>query len=116
MDVKFLYAVIPHQNGFKVLKFFLDKRPTQELSITVLVSLAESVLTLNNFSFDDEHYQLISGVPMGTKIGPNYANFFVGFVEKQIYKQYTRPSPDYQITWVGTLMTALVQQHVLMSS
>ncbi len=39
-------------------------------------------LTLNNFSFDGEHYQQISGVAMGTKMGPNYANLFVGFVEK----------------------------------
>ena len=29
------------------------------------------VLTLNNFSFDGEHYQQIGGVTMGTKIGPN---------------------------------------------
>jgi hypothetical protein len=26
---------------------------------------------------------------MGTKIGPNYANVFVGFVEKQIFEPYT---------------------------
>ena len=54
-----------------------------------------NVLTLNNFSFDGEHYQQISGIAMGTKMGPNYANLFVGFVEKQIFKQYTDPIPDY---------------------
>ena len=27
--------------------------------------------------------------------GPNYANLFVGFVEKQIFEQYTDPIPDY---------------------
>ena len=32
---------------------------------------------------------------MGTKMGPNYANLFVGFVEKQIFQQYTDPTPDY---------------------
>ena len=53
------------------------------------------MLTLNNFSFDGEHYQQINGVAMGTKMGPNYANLFVGFVEKQIFKQYTDPIPDY---------------------
>ena len=35
---------------------------------------------------------------MGTKMGPNYANFFVSF------------------TWEGTLITVLVQHHVLVSS
>jgi hypothetical protein len=57
--------------------------------------LAELVLTLNNFSFDGEHYQQINGVAMGTKMGPNYANLFIGFVEKQIFEQYTDPIPDY---------------------
>ena len=55
------------------LKFFFDKRPVQEPSTSVLVRLAELVLTLNNFSFDGEHYQQISGEAMGTKMGPNYA-------------------------------------------
>ena len=95
MDVKSLYTVIPHHNGLRALKFFLDKRPVQEPSTSVLVRLAELVLTLNNFSFDGEHYQQISGVAMGTKMGPNYANLFVGFVEKQIFEQYTDPTPDY---------------------
>ncbi len=95
MDVKSLYTVIPHHNGLRALKFFLDKRPVQEPSTSVLVRLAELVLTLNNFSFDGEHYQQISGVAMGTKMGPNYANLFVGVVQKQIFEQYTDPTPDY---------------------
>ncbi len=95
MDVKSLYTVIPHHDGLRALKFFLGKRPVQEPSTSVLVRLAELVLTLNNFSFDGEHYQQISGVAMGTKMGPNYANLFVGFVEKQIFEQYTDPTPDY---------------------
>ncbi len=54
----------------------------------------EHALTLNNFSFDGGHCQQISGVAMGTKTGPNYANLFVGFVEKQVFRQYTDPTPD----------------------
>ena len=56
MDVKSLYTstVIPHQDGLKALKFFLDKRPTQEPLTTVLVRSADLVLTQNNFSFDGE--------------------------------------------------------------
>ena len=48
-----------------------------------------------NLGASGEHYQQISGVAMGTKMGPNYANLFVGFVEKQIFEQYTDPIPDY---------------------
>ena len=53
------------------------------------------MLTLNNFSFDYEHHQQISSVAMGTKMGPNYDNLFIGFVEKQIYEQYTGSLPNY---------------------
>ena len=83
--------IIPHHDGLRALKFFLDKRPNQEPATSVLVRLAELVLTLNNFSFDGEHY----GVAMETKMGPNYANLFVGFAKKQIFEQYTDPIPDY---------------------
>ena len=68
MDVKSLYTVIPHHNCLRALKFFLDKRSNKEPSTSVLVRLPELVLTLNNFSFDGEHYQQISGVAMGTKM------------------------------------------------
>ena len=56
------------------------------------IRLAELVLTLNNFSFDGEHYQQISGVAMGTKMG---ANLFVGYVEQQILEQYTGTILDF---------------------
>ena len=94
MGVKSLYTVIPHHECLKALKFFFDKCPTQELSTTTLIHMAELVLTLNNFYFHGEHYHQISGVAMGTKLGPNYANLFVGFVEKQLF-EYTGPMPDY---------------------
>ena len=92
MDVKSLYTVIPHHDGLERLKFFFNKRTLLEPSTTTLIRLVELVLTLNNFSFDGEHYQQISGVAMGTKMGPSYANLFVaGYVEQQIHEQYTGP-------------------------
>ena len=66
-----------------------------EPSTTTLIRLAELVLTFNNFSFDGENYQQISGVAMGTKMGPSYANLFVGYVEKQIFERYTGSLPDF---------------------
>ena len=73
MDVKSLYTVIPHHDGLEALKFFFNKRALLEPSTTTLIRLAELVLTPNNFSFDGEHYQQISGAAMGTKMGPSYA-------------------------------------------
>ena len=32
---------------------------------------------------------------MGTKMGPSYANLFVGYVEHQFFNQYDGPKPDF---------------------
>ena len=59
MDViKSVYTVIPHRDGLEAFKFFFNKRTLLELSTSTLIRLAELVLTLNNFSFDGEHYQI----------------------------------------------------------
>ena len=42
------------------------------------ICLAELVLTLTWFSCADTCYKLINDVAMGTKMGPSYANNFVG--------------------------------------
>ena len=50
-----------------------------------ILRLAELVFTLNCFSFGDNYYQQINGVAMGTKMGPSYANLFVGFIENKVF-------------------------------
>ena len=112
IDIKSLYTVIPHHDGLEALKFFLNQRTLLEPSTTALICLAELVLTLSNFSFDSEHYQQISGVAMGTKMGPSYANLFVGYVEKQIFKWYTGPFPDFFSHYIGDCLGTALYSHV----
>ena len=52
------------------------------------------MLTLNSFSFPDRYYKQINGVAMGTKLGPSYANLFVGHFEHQFFNQYNGPKPE----------------------
>ena len=94
MDVKSLYTVIPNDEGLRALKHFFDRRSILEPSSSTLLRLAELVLTLNSFSFADQHFKQINGVAMGTKMGPSYANLFVGYVEEQIFDQYQGPKPE----------------------
>ena len=47
---------------------------------------------------------------MGTKMGPNYANLYVGFVEKQIFEQYTDPIPDYLGRYIDNLGQKFVER------
>ena len=78
MDITSLYTVIPNGEGLLALKHFFDLRTVKEPSSETLLRLAQLVLTLNCFSFADSYYKQINGVAMGTKMGPSYANLFVG--------------------------------------
>ena len=94
MDITSLYTVIPNNEGLQALKHFFDQRTTKEPSTQTLLRLAELVLTLNCFSFSGNFYKQINGVAMGTKMGPSYANLFVGYIENQLFSQYTGPIPE----------------------
>ena len=93
MDISSLYTVIPNSEGLLALKYFFDQRTVKEPSSETLLRLAELVLTLNCFSFAGNYYKQINGVAMGTKMGPSYANLFVGYVEHQFFNQYDGPKP-----------------------
>ena len=94
MDITSLYTVIPNSEGLLALKHFFDQRTVKEPSSETLLRLAELVLTLNCFSFAGNYYKQINGVAMGTRMGPSYANLFVGYVEHQFFNQYNGPKPE----------------------
>nr|KAG5714744.1 hypothetical protein BaRGS_000232 [Batillaria attramentaria] len=54
----------------------------------------ELVLTLNTFEFNGEIFSQISGVAMGTKMGPSYACLFMGYLEYRMQSLYTGPVPE----------------------
>ena len=83
MDITSLYTVIPNNEGLLALKFYFDQRSNKKPISEIL----------NCFSFSNNHYQQINGVAMGTKMGPSYANLFVGYIENQFFNQYNGPQP-----------------------
>ena len=94
MDITSLYTVIPNNEGLQALKYFFNQRPIKKPSSETLLHLAELVLTLNCFSFGDNYNKQINGAAMGTKMGPSYANLFVGFIENKFFSNYHGPKPD----------------------
>ena len=88
MDIEYLHTVIPNDEGLLALRHFFDHRTVEEPSSQTLLRLTELVLTLNCFSFGGNYYKQTNGVAMGTKMGPSYANLFVGFIEHQFFSQY----------------------------
>ena len=89
MDIISL-TVILNDEGLRALNYFLDQHNVKEPSSETLLRLAELVLTLNCFSFGGNYYKQTNGIAMGTKMGPSYANLFVGFIEHQ----YHGPKPE----------------------
>ena len=77
MDITSLSTVIPNDEGLRALKHFYDQCTVKEPSSKTQLRQAEVVLTLNCFSFGGNYYKQTSGVAMGTKMGPSYANPFV---------------------------------------
>ena len=94
MDIKYLYTVIPNDEGLRTIKCFLDKWEVLDPPTHTLLRMAELVLTLNSFVFNGEHYKQIGVVAMGSKLGPNYACLFVGYVEEKMLRNYTGITPD----------------------
>ena len=94
MDIKSLYTVIPNDEGFRALQYYLDKREILEPPTPTLLRMAELVLTLNTFEFNGEYYKQTGGVAMGSRLGPNYACLFVGYVEERMLSSYTGIKPD----------------------
>ena len=94
MDISSLYTVIPNNEGLQALRFFFDQRTIKEPSPETLLRLAELFLTLNCFSFADNHYRQVNGVAMDTKMGLSYANLFVGDIENQFFNQFNGAKPE----------------------
>ena len=88
-----MYTNISNNDGLLAIKHFLPKSKIRA-DPTVVLRLAELVLTLNSFSFGDEHYSQCKGVAMGTKMGPSYACLFMGHLEERIMQEYQGRAPD----------------------
>ena len=84
IDVSSLYTNIPHNEGLEACKELLLTRTVEDPPTRFVVTLIRFILTLNYFEFNDTVYHQVSGTAMGTKMAPNYANIFMGHLEKQL--------------------------------
>ena len=65
------------------------KCSTTVVSLDLLLGLSNlirTILTMNNISFNDKRDIQIHGTAMGTKIGPCFANLFLGHFEAYALK------------------------------
>ena len=81
LDVSSLYTNIPHNEGINACDHFLRTRRNNNIPTGTLCDLIRMILTMNNFSFNDNHYLQIHGTAMGTKMAPSFANLSLGHFE-----------------------------------
>ncbi len=62
----------------------LDTRLSPSPPTSYLFRVMELILKLNNFSFNEEHYLLIQGTAMGTRMAPSCANLFMAELETNL--------------------------------
>ena len=93
-DVTSLYTYIPHSDGLKALKHFLNKRESLDPPTDTLIRLVELVLNKNTFPFCDEVFSQMSGVAIGTNMDPSYTRPFMGHFEYTLLQQYKKPVPE----------------------
>ena len=108
MDVKSLYTNIPNDEGIEVIKDYISNSDIKDKQ-PIITTFLRLILTLNNFSFNGTNFLQLSGVSMGTKCAPSYANLFMGkFEETYILPNirnktllYTRYIDDIFFIWTG---------------
>ena len=86
LDVKSLYTNIPHTDGIIACRHYLEAVYSRE-ETTFLTKLIHSILTNNNFSFNNRHFLQTKGTAMGTKMAPSYANLLMGWLEQHLFTQ-----------------------------
>ncbi|XP_059150561.1 uncharacterized protein LOC131937289 [Physella acuta] len=114
LDVVSLYTSIPHKDGLLAIKHFFNVNPHPSIDSNTILRLTELVLNLNSFEFDGQFFDQISGVAMGTKMGPSYACLFMGYLEGQIQEKYTGRIPCFYRRYIddGLGITEMAEEEL----
>ena len=83
-----LYRTTPSSSP---CRYFLNTRQDKSLPAERICDLIRMILTMNNFSLNNEHYLQKHGTAMGIRMAPSYANLFMSKFEQQAIEQlYTQ--------------------------
>jgi len=111
VDVTSLYTNIPHIHDLAALEHFLDTRPSPRKSSTpFLLQLAQFVLTMNNFTFENHNFLQIKDTAMGTRMPPSYANLFMGHLKTQ-YLNSTPLIPFTLLRYIDDIFLIWIHGH-----
>ena len=94
-DISSLFTNVPLEETINICAdaLYCDVSDAQPfISKAVFIELMKSATSGVEFSFNDIMYKQTDGVAMGSPLGPALANIFVGFYEKKLFSQISKPS------------------------
>ena len=101
LDVKRLYLKIPQAQGTEVvLNRLYNSDIPPKFKRASLEKLLVFILKDNFFSFTNRIYRQKSGVAMGTRCAPNFANLFMVSLEEEFLQKETRTGRPVPSLWL----------------
>ena len=83
-DVSNLFTNVPLNETIDIaVKILLDNEPNIGITNSELKTLFRFATSKTHFLFNDEVFDQVDGVAMGSPLGPVLANIFMGYHEKR---------------------------------
>ena len=76
-----LHSNIPQNEDINGCEHLLCTSSHNTIPTGTLCDHSHMILTMNNFSSNDNHYLQIHGTAMGIKMAPSFANHFLGYFD-----------------------------------
>ncbi len=115
MDVKSLYLTIPQEQGIEwVLTRIYTSPSPPKYPIEFLRQLLVYILSHNIFKFGDHSFRQRSGIAMGTRCAPNFANIYMAVLEESFFEHSERngkPLPTFYKRYIDDVL--LIWEHSL---
>ena len=81
----------------------MEKEPNIKFSRNELKTLFEFATSKSHFLFNDEYFDQIDGVAMGSPLAPVLANLFMGHFEKRWIENYTGNKVEFYKRYVDDI-------------
>ena len=95
LDVTSLFTNIPLDETIDIaVQLLLDNDSNIGMNRNELKKLFEFATSKSHFMFNDEFFDQIDGVAMGSPLGPLLANIFMGYNEKFWIENYSGVKPE----------------------
>ena len=100
LDVESLYPNIDNEEGAKACEYYSNQRNNQCITTKVLKHLILLILRMNNMMFCARYFHQTKGTAMGTPMAVNYANYFMGYFETDLFQNYKKKFTKEPTLWL----------------